>query len=100
MDIVKILGGYDSWQFTVVALGLIIIGGGLTVLWKLYLLPLLISGEFLLFLYMNNLIRIDNVSGYMGGEVGIMPIIYVIICVMTNFIMLYKVVREEKYDHQ
>ena len=90
INIIQMLGGYGSGQFALVALSLTIIGGGLTVLWKLYFLPLLLIGEFLLYLYLNNFIRINNVSGSIGGEVGIMPIIYVIICAMTNVVMLYK----------
>ena len=87
MDIVKMLGGYDSWQFTTVALGLVIIGGGLTA-WKTYFLPLLLTGEIMLYLLLNNQVQVDNLKGAAGGMAGTLPIIYIAGCIIGNFKMM------------
>jgi hypothetical protein len=84
MDIIKMLGGYDSWQYITVALGFLFIGGGLTA-WKAYFLPLPIIGQILLFLLLNNVAKVANISGAAGGIAGILPIIYIACCIIGNF---------------
>ena len=85
--IVKLLGGYNSWQYTTVAIGLVLAGGGLTA-WKAYFLPLPIIGEMLLFLMLNNAAKVANLSGMAGGMAGTMPILYVAGCIIGNFKMM------------
>ena len=85
--IVKLLGGYNSWQYTTVAIGLVLAGGGLTA-WKAYFLPLPIIGEMLLFLMLNNAVKVANLSGMAGGMAGTMPIPYVAGCIIGNFKMM------------
>ena len=85
--IVKLLGGYNSWQYTTVAIGLVLAGGGLTA-WKAYFLPLPIIGEMLLFLMLNNAVKVANISGAAGGMAGTLPIIYIAGCIIGNFKMM------------
>ena len=74
---------YDSWQYTVTALGLVIVGGGLTA-WKVYFLPLLVTGEIMLLALLNNQVSVANLKGAVGGIASDYPIIYVAFCMITD----------------
>jgi len=75
---------YDSWQYTVTALGLVFVGGGLTA-WKVYFLPLLVTGEIMLLALLNNQVSAANLKGVVGGIASVYPIIYVAFCMITDF---------------
>ena len=86
-ELSKFLTDYQSWQYVVTALGLVIIGGGLTA-WKAYFLPLLLMGELMLFALLNNQVTVDNLQGIAGGMASTMPIIFVAGSLMGNFRIL------------
>ena len=85
--IVKLLGGYDSWQYVTVAFGLVIIGGGLTA-WKLYFMPLFVTGQFMLMTLINNQVSTDKFSGAVGGLASTIPIIFTVFCILVDFTMI------------
>ena len=85
--IVKLLGGYNSWQYTTVAIGLVLAGGGLTV-WKAYFMPISVMGQVMLIALINNQVSVDNIQGAAGGMTSTIPIVFAVVCVLSDFKML------------
>ena len=85
---------YDSWQYTVTALGLVIVGGGLTA-WKSYFFPFVIMGEVMLITLLNN-----QVSTYLNnatkGMAGTLPIILAVIFIVTDFLIMACLLSKSK----
>ena len=102
-ELSKFLTDYQSWQYVVTALGLVIIGGGLTA-WKAYFLPLLLMGEIMLFALLNNQVTVDNLQGIAGGMASTMPIIFAAGSLIGNFRILENATgfskRKDKPDEE
>ena len=76
---------YDSWQYTVTALGLVIVGGGLTA-WKSYFFLFVFMGEVMLITLLNNQVSTTNYqNNATNGMAGTLPIIFAVICIVTDF---------------
>ena len=56
---------YNSWQYVLTAILLVLIGGGLTA-WKSYFFPLVIMGEVMLITLLNNEVSTTNTQGAVG----------------------------------
>ena len=84
-ELSKFLTDYNSWQYIVTALGLVIVGGGLTE-WKAYFLPLLLMGEIMLLALLNNQVSITNYqNNATNGIAGTLPILFVVFCIFADF---------------
>jgi len=83
-NFVNSIGGYNSWQFCVLAFGLFSVGMGLRI-WKVYFMPIPLAGVVLLTLCINHQVSLlpSSTDPMFLGVAGIFPILFVAICVLV-----------------
>ena len=100
-ELSKFLTDYQSWQYVVTALGLVIIGGGLTA-WKSYFFPFVIMGEVMLIALLNNQVSTTNYQdNATKGMAGTLPIIFAVALIVIDFqIMAYLLSKSKNNDDE
>ena len=101
MDIVGMLGGYDSLMYSLVSVGCVVIGGLLLAATP-FVLPIPVFGAGLLYGYIGHVaaetaMRLEAGSGWEVGVIEVVPVGFLVIEILVLWRMVdYSIVRYKK----
>jgi len=84
-NLINSIGGYESWQFSALAFGLLSVGMVLRIKW-VFMIPIPFFGLFLFFMHLNHETETAmlNISDPMiGGFASVMPLLFLVICIFV-----------------